>query len=274
MRNTILAVTAIVLVAGCDATDLPVMDVDDMQLAIVSGDGQVGQVQEASSSIRTAAVGPDKVLPDTLVARIEDKSGSNANLPANTVVNYHVPTDGCGEPWSGTALPNDSATVWELWTRPAGLLPNLDWHDVDGVQTWGSLCTLEARTVVDNTFATDTVFRAVFTPGPMAVHDYRAPNDANGTPELVLANPVEDDYGNPLPYVMAVVCDQAECGAVAGTMADFPNVRRQFDPVEGATGVLHLIAQAADTFATGDFYTFKPDSVNYPDLYRLRVDWR
>lgn len=257
MRSAI-ALIAILLLAGCDSTDLPVMDVEDMRLAILGGDGQVGPVQEASSSIRVASVGPQGVLPDTLVAMIEDASGGNANLPPNTVVNYVVPTDGCGAPWAGTALPNDSALVRELWTKPAGLLPSIGWQEVGADSVWGSLCTMEARTVVDNTFATDTVFQAVFTPGapdpngPLKnptwsgsdFHKWTAPQDYVG-----------DVYGNPHVWRLTVDC---ACAHMQGD--DFGYDGKTILPDTAGVGTWSAVLFDGTVWATGPLEIQGPGS--------------
>lgn len=167
-RLTLLAL--VLTFAACDSETGPEFtDPDDLRLEIVSGDGQVAPVQttDGASIVEASLVAqvgaPSGVLPDTLVARIRDKSGGHANVPPNTVVNYVVPTDGCGEPWINAASPDDSAYVATLWERPAGQLPDLQWHG----DVWGALCTLETRTVVDGVFKTDTTFQAIFTTGPL-----------------------------------------------------------------------------------------------------------
>lgn len=189
---------------ACDAAAVEYTDPDDLRLEIVSGDGQVAPVQTTSSGAFILAAPPAGVLPDTLVARIRDKSGGHANVPPNTVVNYVVPTDGCGEPWINAASPDDSAYVATLWERPAGKLPALEWHG----DVWGSLCTLETRTVVDGVFKTDTTFQAIFTPGPIARYgtgtmrgvlpDSAFPGDSLDLFPAIETYEYRDAHGNPV----------------------------------------------------------------------------
>lgn len=203
-----LALFALVLTfAACDSTGVDFTDPDDLRLEIVSGDGQVAPVQTTDGAsivgaFLVAQVGaPAGVLPDTLVARITDASGGHANVPPNTVVNYVVPTDGCGESWINAASPDDSAYVATLWERPAGKLPALEWHG----DVWGALCTLETRTVVDGVFRTDTTFQAVFTPGPIdrlrtgslsVLPDSAFPGDSLDLYPAIATYEAVDEYGN------------------------------------------------------------------------------
>lgn len=196
-RPTLLALALLATAACGDGTGPAFTDPDDLRLDIVSGDGQVGSVQDGGA-LRIAAVGPAGVLPDTLVARIKDKSGGHANVPPNTVVNYVVPSAGCGAPWVSATSPDDSAYVETLWERPAGKLPDLAWHD--GV--WGSACTLEARTAVDGVFKTDTMFSAIFTPGNASLVMDSWPGHITGSVPWRLLLPdslIADAYGNTVP---------------------------------------------------------------------------
>lgn len=208
MRRTLLLIPLLIAIGACgDGAGVEFTDPDDLWLEIVSGDGQVASVREASGYI-IAAAPPPGVLPDTLVARIRDKSGGYANLPANIVVNYVVPNDSCGDSWINAAVPDDSGYVATLWERPAGRLPGLGWHDVDGAQVWGSHCLLEARTAVDGQFKTDTTFHAIFTPGPIAAYGTGTmmgvlPDSAFPGDSLDLFPAIEtfeylDAYGNPV----------------------------------------------------------------------------
>lgn len=249
MRRVLIVLAALTL-AGCDPAGIDYTDPEDLAIAIVAGDGQVGQVQESASGaymVASVAAQTGRYLADTLRARLTDGAGNSANVPPNTVANYSTGA-GCGAPWVDDAAPDDSAYIANLWEKPAGELPDLQWH---GDTLWASACDMTTRAVVDGDFVEDTIFRAYFTPGAMVQHNFRAGNAWTGTDSRPISfgpgapGTPQDTSGNPIPWTFAVTC----CATAHGTL-DMTDARElTFDSV--GIGQVYVVTKA-DTIATGE----------------------
>lgn len=211
-----LAVLALALaVAACGSDDGPdIASPDQLELRIVSGDGQRAPVADAGGSVSAAFVPiqamPDNILPEPLVARITvDGQAPSASvapsgplgpnlavLPPNTVVTFRtiqpegVGTRHCGSSFVDAGIPDDSGYVVTYWERG----------------TYAGTCRTEVRLIVDGVPRVDTVFTATFEPGPVAraswtCHGWKCDTIARGD-TIDLHNYVTDAvdaHGNPIP---------------------------------------------------------------------------
>src|SRR5690606_35160406 len=263
MLHRVSVLALVLALAACGDDEPDVLDPQDLRILIVRGDGQVSEVApspypsaDVVMSVRYAKTpDPSTVLPDTLVARITGPQPSVsltgpsfAVLPANTMAHFRPVLDqGCGEPWISSAIPDENQEVRTLWVLPTVLSWDaLGWHNGQ----WGARCEMEVRVTVANEFVRDTVFWALFTPGPIARTIFRSGKTLifnNKTPFRPHLNDVSDWYGNPIPWAFEVDCD---CLEVLGTIENFPS-RRELRVVGLGSGTVRVIVADGSAIAEG-----------------------
>lgn len=179
---------ALLILAACSDGGEGRRTLDPSHLRIIAGDQQAAPVGVTASSAvfraygTAAQNGAANVLPDTLVTEIQGTvSGrdglvgpsSNIDMPAGTIVEYAVLSDGCGAPYISSVTPDADArtrTLWEVPGARANLTPvlqGLQWHVVDGDSIWAARCEMQARLKLGSEFRADTSFVAYFQPGPV-----------------------------------------------------------------------------------------------------------
>ncbi|HEX7118197.1 MAG TPA: hypothetical protein VF212_05385 [Longimicrobiales bacterium] len=203
----LLAAAVLAACSDSGSTDPDIADPDQLDLVIVSGDGQVAPVADplaGSAAFSPAQTTPDNLLPEPLVARITVDGAepsaavaaggpSFALLPANTSVTFRVVDHPeataerhCGASFVDGAIPDDSGYVTTFWERG----------------TLAATCTMEVRLVVDGEPRVDTVFTATFQPGPAVDVIFGGPGiprDVQVGDTIHLTDMVEggrDQYGN------------------------------------------------------------------------------
>jgi len=260
MPRTIALLLLATLLAACGDDKPDVLDPQDLRIVIVRGDGQVAEVAPAGPSadvvmsIRYAETpDPSTVLPDTLVARITGPEASAsltgpsfAVLPANTMAHFRPVLDqGCGEPWVSSAIPDENQEVRTLWVRPTVLSRDaLGWHNGQ----WGALCEMEVRVTVAHEFVRDTVFWALFTPGPIAVNWFAQRREINISNQVRFSHYyVTDIHGNSIPYAFESDCD---CLEIGGTIEDFPS-HRTLSVAQIGSGMFRVVTADGSAIAEG-----------------------
>ncbi|HEX6939998.1 MAG TPA: hypothetical protein VF158_11350 [Longimicrobiales bacterium] len=209
LTRPLAAILAAAVLAACSdsgGTDPDIADPDQLDLVIVSGDGQVAPVADplaGSAAFSPAQTTPDNLLPEPLVARITVDGAEPsaavaagtggplfAALPSNVSVTFRVvehpeetPLRHCGDSFVASAIPDDSGYVVTYWERG----------------TLAATCTMEVRLIVDGVPRVDTMFTATFEPGPaerlrFSASDWACVGDTLNLRDLVAG--AIDRYGN------------------------------------------------------------------------------
>lgn len=252
MRGTALWIIGLLALAACGGDSSP-RYAEQVKISIISGDGQQGMVQESQQGL-LAAADLGVVLPDTLVARIEDSgiSASNSDLltpqvsfaplPPGTSVEYRISAEGCGQPWISSVVPDELGDVKTLWEKPGALGSELEYRD----GLWARYCDLamEARVFIGGQFKVDTAFSAVFTPSDPVWTNLAGVGFTGWESLTIDQDRVRDTWGNTVHWLLR------PDPALAARLDDVEGARTLV-PVASGSGLVEVVDAAGRTLCSG-----------------------